>query len=95
MTSRVNWVVQSSAVDYLHLLIVAMDYLIARYQLEARFMISIHDEIRYLVKEEDQERAALALQIANLWVRSMFAYRVSIDDLPLVRCLFFFFFAQK
>lgn len=27
MTSRVNWVVQSSAVDYLHLMIVAMRYL--------------------------------------------------------------------
>ena len=84
MTSRVNWVVQSSAVDYLHLLIVAIDYLIKSYNLQARFMISIHDEIRYLVKEEDKERAALALHIANLWVRSMFAYRVGIDDLPLV-----------
>ena len=98
MTSRVNWVVQSSAVDYLHLLIVAMDYLIKKYDLNARFMISIHDEIRYLVKEEDQERAALALQIANLWVRSMFAYRVGINDLPLVRFSFFssfsFFFFQ-
>jgi len=48
-------------------------------------MISIHDEVRYLVKEEDAERAALALQIANLWVRSLFAYQCGIDDLPLVR----------
>ena len=27
MTSRINWVVQSSAVDYLHLMVVAMKYL--------------------------------------------------------------------
>lgn len=33
MTSRVNWVVQSSAVDYLHLMIVAMRYLCDKYRL--------------------------------------------------------------
>lgn len=32
MTSRVNWVVQSSAVDYLHLMIVAMRYLLDVYK---------------------------------------------------------------
>jgi len=46
-------------------------------------MISVHDEVRYLVKEEDKYRATLALQIANLWTRSLFAYRLGLDDLPL------------
>jgi len=32
MTSRVNWVVQSSAVDYLHLMLVAMKYLCDQYK---------------------------------------------------------------
>ncbi|KAG6829851.1 hypothetical protein H0H92_003294 [Tricholoma furcatifolium] len=82
MPSRINWVVQSSGVDYLHLLIVSMDYLIAKYDIDARYLISVHDELRYLVKEEDKYRAALALQIANLWTRSMFAYKLGMDDLP-------------
>ncbi|KAI8867817.1 hypothetical protein GQ42DRAFT_149150 [Ramicandelaber brevisporus] len=82
VTSRVNWVVQSSGVDYLHLLLASMDYLIARYQIDARFMISVHDEVRYIVKDEDKYRAALALQISNLWTRAMFAYRMGFDDLP-------------
>ncbi|KAI0063819.1 gamma DNA-directed DNA polymerase [Artomyces pyxidatus] len=82
MPSRINWVVQSSGVDYLHLLIVAMDHLITKYDIKARFLISVHDELRYLVKEEDRYRAALALQIANLWTRSLFAYRLGMDDLP-------------
>ncbi|KZV63387.1 gamma DNA-directed DNA polymerase [Peniophora sp. CONT] len=82
MPSRINWVVQSSGVDYLHLLIVSMSYLIKRYDIKARFLISVHDELRYLVKEEDAGRAALALQIANLWTRSLFAYRLGMDDLP-------------
>ncbi|THH06421.1 hypothetical protein EW146_g9614 [Bondarzewia mesenterica] len=82
MPSRINWVVQSSGVDYLHLLIVAMDHLINKYDIKARYLISVHDELRYLVKEEDRHRTALALQIANLWTRSMFAYKLGMDDLP-------------
>ena len=82
MTSRINWVVQSSGVDYLHLLIVAMDHLIRHYGIKARYLISVHDELRYLVAEEDRYRAALALQIANLWTRSLFAFKLGMDDLP-------------
>ncbi|EGG00945.1 uncharacterized protein MELLADRAFT_39474, partial [Melampsora larici-populina 98AG31] len=82
MTSRVNWAVQSSGVDYLHLLIVAMDYLIDRYGIQARYMISVHDEIRYLSVWEDRYRTGLALQIANLWTRCQFAFKLEMDDLP-------------
>ncbi|KAJ7623349.1 DNA polymerase family A-domain-containing protein [Roridomyces roridus] len=82
MPSRINWVVQSSGVDYLHLLIVSMDYLIRRYDIQARYLISVHDELRYLVSDEDRYRAALALQIANLWTRSLFAFKLGMDDLP-------------
>lgn len=82
MTSRINWVVQSSGVDYLHLLIVAMDHLLKKYNIQARYLISVHDELRYLVKEEDKYRAALALQIANLWTRCLFAFKLGMDDLP-------------
>ena len=46
MTSRVNWVVQSSAVDFLHLMTVCMQWLIDVCRIEGRFCISIHDEVR-------------------------------------------------
>ncbi|KAI5301325.1 DNA-directed DNA polymerase gamma mip1 [Ascosphaera atra] len=82
MTSRINWAIQSSGVDYLHLLIVSMDFLIRRYNLDARLAISVHDEIRYLVREEHKYMTAMALQVANLWTRSMFAQQMGIDDLP-------------
>jgi len=44
--------------------------------------MSVHDELRYLVAEEDKYRAALALQIANLWTRCMFSFKLGMDDLP-------------
>lgn len=84
MTSRINWVVQSSAVDYLHLMLVSMRWLFELFQIDGRFCISIHDEVRYLVRSDDRYRAALALQITNLLTRSMFAYRLGMNDLPQV-----------
>ena len=82
MTSRINWAIQASGVDYLHLLIVSMDYLIRCFNVTARLALTVHDEIRYLVKEDDKYRAAMALQIANLWTRAMFSQQLGIDDLP-------------
>jgi len=88
MTSRINWAIQSSGVDYLHLLIISMDYLIRRFNLDARLAITVHDEIRYLVKNDDRYKAALALQISNLWTRAMFSQQMGINDLP-QSCAFF------
>ncbi|KAL7816318.1 DNA polymerase gamma [Trichoderma aethiopicum] len=88
LPSRINWAIQSSGVDYLHLLIVSMDYLIRRFNLHARLAITVHDEIRYLVKDEHKYKTAMALQVANLWTRAMFAQQVGIDDLP-QSCAFF------
>jgi hypothetical protein len=41
-------------------------------------------QVRYLVNSKDRYRAALALQITNLLTRSMFAYKLGINDLPQV-----------
>lgn len=83
VTSRVNWVVQSSAVDFLHLVLVNMKWLFEKLNIEGRFSISIHDEVRYLVKEEDRYKAAFALQVSNLLVRAYFAYKLNMKDLPI------------
>lgn len=82
LPSRINWVVQSSGVDYLHLLIIGMEYLIKKYGISARYMISVHDELRYLVEEQDKYRAALALQIANAWTRALLCYNLGLHELP-------------
>ncbi|KFY00938.1 hypothetical protein V495_04976 [Pseudogymnoascus sp. VKM F-4514 (FW-929)] len=82
MTSRINWAIQSSGVDYLHLLIISMDYLIRLFNIDARLAITVHDEIRYLVREEDKYRAAMALQVSNVWTRAMFSQQMGINDLP-------------
>jgi DNA polymerase gamma 1 len=42
----------------------------------------VHDEIRYLSKDTDKYRCAMALQVANVWTRAMFSQQMGIDDLP-------------
>ena len=83
MTSRINWIVQSSAVDYLHCLLVSVDYLTKLYNIPARLLLSIHDEVRFLVKEEFQYEMAFILQVANCWTRLYFSQTLGIQDLPL------------
>ncbi|OWB54568.1 hypothetical protein B5S28_g418 [[Candida] boidinii] len=88
LPSRINWAIQSSGVDYLHLLLVSMSYLTKIYNIDARLCITVHDEIRYLVKEEDQYKVAMLLQISNLWTRAMFCHQLGIDEVPQT-CAFF------
>ena len=73
------------------MLVLSMAYLGRKYQIPHRLAITIHDEVRFLVPVAEQYRAAFALQIANLWTRAMFAYRLEMTDLPLVNYTVFVF----
>ena len=88
LTSRINWIIQSSGVDYLHLLLISMEYLTKKYDIDARLVISIHDEVRFMCKEEDKYRTSMALQISNLWTRAIFCQALNLDNLP-QSCAFF------
>ncbi|KAH8335954.1 hypothetical protein KR074_012591 [Drosophila pseudoananassae] len=80
LPTRINWVVQSGAVDFLHLMLVSMRWLMGSH---VRFCLSFHDELRYLVKEEMAYKAALAMHITNLMTRSYCVSRIGLKDLPM------------
>ncbi|XP_023304767.2 DNA polymerase subunit gamma-1, mitochondrial [Lucilia cuprina] len=80
LPTRINWVVQSGAVDFLHLMLVAMRWLLGD---KARFCLSFHDELRYLVEEKYAYKAALAMHITNLLTRSFCSSRLGLKDLPM------------
>ena len=82
MPSRVNWVVQSSGVDFLHCLLTAAEWLFRKYNIWAKFMISVHDEVHWIVKKEQVANAALLWQVAHIWTRAFFNYQVGFTDLP-------------
>eukprot|EP00835_Amoeboradix_gromovi_P001851 NODE_94_length_21515_cov_0.130417.p1 type:complete len:1082 gc:universal NODE_94_length_21515_cov_0.130417:10029-13274(+) len=87
-TTRINWIVQGSGVDYLHMLLVLMDYFIKRSRIDCKFMISVHDEIRYICHDADVYKASLMLQLSNLLTRAFFSERIGVYSLPL-QCSFF------
>ncbi|KJH42369.1 hypothetical protein DICVIV_11651 [Dictyocaulus viviparus] len=80
--SMMNWLVQSSAVDFLHLLLVCMEWLSTEFAIPTRFVISIHDEVRYLCSEKDAPRLGLALMLSNMYVRSFISSKLGIEQLP-------------
>ncbi|EDW27333.1 GL21087 [Drosophila persimilis] len=80
LPTRINWVVQSGAVDFLHLMLVSMRWLMGPH---VRFCLSFHDELRYLVQEDMAAKAALAMHITNLLTRSYCVSRIGLNDLPM------------
>jgi DNA polymerase gamma 1 len=79
LPTRINWVVQSGAVDFLHLMLVCMRWLMGD---RIRFCLSFHDEVRYIVKDEFADQAALAMHVTNLLTRSFCVSRLGLQDLP-------------
>ncbi|KAG5317701.1 DPOG1 polymerase, partial [Pseudoatta argentina] len=80
LPTKINWVVQSGAVDFLHLMMVSMRWLMRD---NARFCLSFHDEVRYLVPLKYKYNAALAMHVTNLMTRSFCASRLGMRDLPM------------
>lgn len=79
LPTRINWVVQSGAVDFLHLMLVCMRWIMKD---DVRFCLSFHDEIRYIVPDKHKYRAALAMHVTNLLTRAFCSVRLGINDLP-------------
>ncbi|XP_063697937.1 DNA polymerase subunit gamma-1, mitochondrial [Culicoides brevitarsis] len=79
LPTRINWVVQSGAVDFLHLMLVCMRWLM---QDKIKFCLSFHDEVRYLVRDEHKYQAALAMHVTNLLTRAFCASKLGLKDLP-------------
>ncbi|XP_021694828.1 DNA polymerase subunit gamma-1, mitochondrial [Aedes aegypti] len=79
LPTRINWVVQSGAVDFLHLMLVSMRWLMGN---RVRFCLSFHDEVRYLVEDRYAHRAALAMHVTNLLTRAFCVSRLGLNDLP-------------
>ena len=44
-----------------------MNWLITDFKIDARLSTSLQDELRYIVKNNDKYKKALALQISNLF----------------------------
>jgi DNA polymerase gamma 1 len=87
-TLRMNWGIQSTGSALLHAFLTGMNHLLRRYNIQARFSMSIHDSILYLCKEEDAETVAALYQIAHLWSWAWLRHNLGIIDMPISNAWF-------
>jgi DNA polymerase gamma 1 len=81
-TMRNNWCIQSTGSAMLHAFMTAMEWLIAEYELDAEFCMSVHDSILYLCPESQAEGVAALFQVAHAWCWAWMRYNYGIYELP-------------
>merc|ERR1712226_1518481 len=80
--TKTNWTIQSSGVDYLHLIMLSMRWFNDIWDLKLKLVLAIHDEVRFMVPNKNTRRAALAMHLTNMYIRAYFSARVGFIDLP-------------
>ena len=81
-TMRNNWVIQSTGSAMLHAFLTAMEYLTRKFEVSARFCMSVHDSVLYMCKESDADLVSALYQVAHLWSWAWLRYRYGICEMP-------------
>jgi DNA polymerase gamma 1 len=87
-TGRINWSIQASGAEMLAVILTATHWLARKFKIPAQFIISIHDEIHWMVPEKYAEVFAVTFQMAHLYSWARFHAGVGIPDVPLSRAFF-------
>jgi len=87
-TSRINWTIQAQSAEILSIILVATQWLANEFKIPARFIISIHDELWFMVPDKYAEQFAVVFQMAHLYTWALFQSANGIVDVPLSRAFF-------
>lgn len=82
-TGRANWLIQASAAEILDATLLIIWWLSKTFGLTLRYITDIHDDVRYLIPENQARKACLIFQLAHVWVWSLFHYNIGMPELPL------------
>lgn len=82
-TGRANWLIQGCAAEMLDASLVAIKWLGRKYEILFRYILSIHDDLRYLTKPEQRKKCAMIYQIAHIWAWSLLHYGLDMCEMPL------------
>lgn len=81
-TTKINWCIQTTGVDMRDMLVTLMNYFFRKLNITAKLLMTIHDEVRYLVLESQARDAAYAMQMAHLYMRAIFIDAFGLDGIP-------------
>lgn len=85
---RQNWVIQASGSEMLSVILVAVQWLAKEEGIEYHFVISVHDQLTFMVKEEDSLKFALVFQKAHLLTWALFHQQLGFNEMPVNRAWF-------
>lgn len=66
----------------LHAFVTAMKYLLKKYNLRAKFCISIHDSVTYLAPDDQAQQVAACFQVAHAWSWAWLRFNYGMNNLP-------------
>lgn len=87
-TTKVNRIVQASGSDWRDSLVVMTKYFYDYYQVRGRLMLTIHDEIRTLVHQDDVKQASYCLMLAHVYTTALFIDQLGLDLVPASKAWF-------
>ena len=87
-TGRINWTIQSSGAEMLAVILTATHWLARKFKIPAQFILSIHDELWWMVPEKYAESFCVLFQMAHLYSWARFQASVGMCDVPLSRAFF-------
>jgi DNA polymerase gamma 1 len=87
-TGRNNWTIQASGSEILATILTATHWLMDEFKIPGRFILSIHDEVWWMVPDKYAELFAVLYQMAHVYTWARFQASVNLPDLPLSRAFF-------
>ncbi len=88
MPSRCNRNIQGTGVDLLHILLTLTYHFANQRNLEMAYVISIHDEAWFLVKEDHVEEFTRCFQVAHLLCWVFLLKAMGFESIPAAYCFF-------
>lgn len=88
MTGRMNFVIQAQGSEFLASLLTMIAYLGKINKIENHFTLAIHDEVHFIVREEDREKFAALMNVAHYMVWKLFHEAWGIKEFPICRMYF-------
>lgn len=87
-TSRTNWCIQAGGSEMLSIFLTSVKYVARYYKIPFHFVISVHDEMVFMVPEKLAEVATGVMQIAHLMSWARYHASLGFTNLPLARAFF-------
>jgi DNA polymerase gamma 1 len=81
-TTKINWTIQTSGVDMRDIVVANVALITGRQNVWNKLIMTIHDEYRYLVREEDVKDFNYCLQLAHIYARAYMIDSMGLEGLP-------------